>query len=318
MPAVRKAAAGKENRKSTLSALLSSDAESDAAVDVQPKKRARTKAPLKAINANHASDDDEIAPPSAAKKARSGVKAAKPKRLDTIKDAGKSVTPVQKLTMRKTQQVSSTSEQANAVQVDTNVGKTRKRKDVAAPEIQAMDPASPDTPAAAKVSLPSKALKPYTGASRDPRFDSLLEKYESLKSKRVTEAERLFANYKTAAEQRFKSSDELIQALRTELREKAASAGRGDERKLAQSEEAAAKLKSQVQKLQAQLQVLQTQNNKATNPNSSPTNLEDMLNLYVDLSGLFVRDVKRTGNDIVYDCIHSGKNGSKSHNFNPR
>ena len=35
-------------------------------------------------------------------------------------------------------------------------------------------------------------------------------------------------------------------------------------------------------------------------------------NLYSDLTGLIIRDVKREAGDDVYDCIQTGRNGSKS------
>jgi hypothetical protein len=38
-------------------------------------------------------------------------------------------------------------------------------------------------------------------------------------------------------------------------------------------------------------------------------------NLYSDLTGLIIRDVKRERDDDVYDCIQTGRNGSKSLNF---
>lgn len=34
--------------------------------------------------------------------------------------------------------------------------------------------------------------------------------------------------------------------------------------------------------------------------------------LYSDLTGLIIRDVKREAEDDVYDCIQTGRNGSKS------
>ena len=34
-------------------------------------------------------------------------------------------------------------------------------------------------------------------------------------------------------------------------------------------------------------------------------------NLYSDLTGLIIRDVKREDGDDVYDCIQTGRNGSK-------
>jgi hypothetical protein len=133
------------------------------------------------------------------------------------------------------------------------------------------------------------------------------------------------------------ASDKLISSLKAEIASQSSLAkeSRGLKKKVESQLEEMSTLKAQVAQLKASLEEAQTQNKTlstklaanrgavasgdATNSKAQSSNIgvtggqaaqlkED---LYSDLTGLIIRGVKREAEDDTFDCIQTGRNGSR-------
>jgi hypothetical protein len=183
------------------------------------------------------------------------------------------------------------------------------------------------------------------------KYENLQLKYESLEDLGKNDAETNFEKLKRASDQKAKDANELISSLKKELSDvrKSSSAVTSEtsglqkqvssltasndkittERdelkeklKVSQNEikSMEAKLIAARQQLSSSVLEAKAQVTAASKLNSSSTaGLGDAHkeakmkeNLYADLTGLIVCGVKRMDGEDVYDCIQTGRNGSKS------
>lgn len=176
------------------------------------------------------------------------------------------------------------------------------------------------------------------------KYENLQLKYESLEDVSKEDAETNFQQLKRASDQKAKGANELIAALKKDLADVRKSAGSSEKKQIstltATNEKIAAerddlkeKLKvsqNEVKSMEAKLiaarqqlssSVLEAkaQATAATKlSHNSTAGLGDAQkeakmkeNLYADLTGLIVCGVKRLDGEDVYDCIQTGRNGSK-------
>ncbi|KAK9239810.1 chromosome segregation protein Csm1/Pcs1-domain-containing protein [Lipomyces kononenkoae] len=147
-------------------------------------------------------------------------------------------------------------------------------------------------------------------------YDALQTRFSRLSELRETTAEAALSSYRDSAERRYAAADELITTLRTELSE------RSNQIKMMSSrvEEATNadreldELEKTVQKLRQENAVLQSKLVARVAPvagtGSSATIAQLKEDLFSDLSGLIIRDVRVEQDKTVYDCLQTGRNGA--------
>lgn len=182
------------------------------------------------------------------------------------------------------------------------------------------------------------------------KYENLQLKYESLEDVGKGDAETNFEKLKRASDQKTKAANEAISALKKELadlrksssavtsensglQKQVAGLANFNEKVTAERDELKEKLKvsqNEVKSMEAKLiaarqqlssSVLEAkaQASAATKLNSSSTTgssdaqkeAKMKENLYADLTGLIVCGVKRMDGEDVYDCIQTGRNGSR-------
>ena len=180
------------------------------------------------------------------------------------------------------------------------------------------------------------------------RFDALEVRYKKLRDVGVTEAQANYAELRRRTDERQKASETLISNLRTELAVQSAQAAEvasqrseiSDLNALSEKLKVENKsLESSLSSAQAEIRALQAKlaaergaseqrmapssavKNRVNGrqlpgtgaPDTHKTALKEQL--YGDLTGLIIRDVKRRededGDMDVYDCIQTGRNGSE-------
>ncbi|KAH8894048.1 hypothetical protein GQ53DRAFT_643788 [Thozetella sp. PMI_491] len=182
------------------------------------------------------------------------------------------------------------------------------------------------------------------------KYESLEAKYRDLREIGIKDAERNFDKFKKQAEERASASKELIANLKAELtaQKELAREGQKVKKQLAASEATADSLQSQVTSMIGSLSESKSEikslNMKLTAsrnaeaaaaakvvPGSAmkgnmmrPTAQSEAIqqatktsqmkiDLYGDLCGLIIRSIKREGDEDVYDCIQTGRDGRTLH-----
>ena len=182
-------------------------------------------------------------------------------------------------------------------------------------------------------------------SSMTKRFEALETRYERLQEVGIKEAEANYDELKKRGEERHKAAENLVSHLRTELAVQSAAAAEAKDLKAKVDEltSLAEKMKSEKEALEASLKAAQAEvkalqvklvasragSEQRVVPGSTTkganvkggagADAQKMAikeQLYGDLTGLIIRDVKKREDDEgsmdVYDCIQTGKNGSKS------
>lgn len=182
------------------------------------------------------------------------------------------------------------------------------------------------------------------------KYENLHLKYESLEDIGKRSAESNFEKLKRASDQKAKDAQELIAALRKELAEAKQSSSSAssettgmqkqitsleatNEKTTAECNTLKEKLKvseNEVKSLEAKLNAARQQisntaqetkmleaaakKNSSISVNQSESQKEAKMkeNLYADLTGLIISGVRRHEGEDVYNCIQTGRNGSKS------
>ncbi|KAK7208452.1 chromosome segregation protein Csm1/Pcs1-domain-containing protein [Myxozyma melibiosi] len=149
------------------------------------------------------------------------------------------------------------------------------------------------------------------------QHESLKAKFSKLSNLRETAAEAALTSYKSSAERRFAAADELITELRGELLERSRKIKQMESavKDTSASEETVAKLNTTIQKLSQENSMLKAKFLTTSNTASSgghPTTPIDKLkeDIISDLTGLIVRDVRKDGENVVFDCLQAGRNGA--------
>ena len=163
-------------------------------------------------------------------------------------------------------------------------------------------------------------------------------KYRSLRDVGIKEAEANFANLKRQADLKTEAADKLIASLRAELDTQTALAqeSRSREQQLKERGAEVAALRGAKTELSQKLEEAKSENRtlsaklastrsqSAQPPSSSAVKgsghagagnaqmAQLKEELYSDLTGLILRDVKREKEADVFDCIQTGRNGSMS------
>lgn len=326
MPPKKRAAAVKETRRNvqkTLSGLIDSDEDDDASVvelartenwQSRNGRRAMDRAIDHAMDSaaseseQEEEDDDEIipvVPPSVSRKPKpSAVKKKQP----MVRDETPMTKPRKGANHAKTVSAKKSTPAVPArLKKQASLDMIAEREDREDSLSQ-----SEGTPAAARVGYVGEDNNDLRRKLTDLRrqHDSLLEKYSKMKCKRTTQAEELLASYKTRAEERYKASDEVIASLTKELED--ASKLAHEAKQVKREPDRSREIESLQSQLMAALNEGDMLSAKLHARSTGPFNKykED---IYADLSGLLVRDMKLEDDSVTYDCIHSGKNGSESY-----
>ncbi|KAG5518845.1 hypothetical protein PMAC_002376 [Pneumocystis sp. 'macacae'] len=147
------------------------------------------------------------------------------------------------------------------------------------------------------------------------KMEEFEKKYISLKDLRQTEVESNFCTYREAAESQFKASEVLIDSLTKNIDAKekklndllshidSLEAEKREFEKLSEklkfAEQALVRANSQISYLNAKL---------SSHSSASIVQLKE--DLYSDLTGLLIRDVKSDSKKTVFDCLQTGRNGT--------
>lgn len=167
-----------------------------------------------------------------------------------------------------------------------------------------------------------KSLDIHDDLDMEKRFEEAIrkmeefeKKYNCLKDLRQTQVESNFLAYRETAESRFKASQALIDSLTEDLNIK--------DKKLAdllsslnnlkiqkhEFEKMSENLKSTEQALsRAKSQIAHLNAKLSLRSNASIVQLKE--ELYSDLTGLLIRDVKLDSKKTVFDCLQTGRNGT--------
>ncbi|KAK9367263.1 chromosome segregation protein Csm1/Pcs1-domain-containing protein [Lipomyces kononenkoae] len=147
-------------------------------------------------------------------------------------------------------------------------------------------------------------------------YDALQTRFSQLSELRETTAEAALSSYRESAERRYAAADDLIATLRAELSE------RSNQIKMMSSrvEEATNadreldELEKAVQKLQQENAVLQSKllarGAPVAGAGGSAAIAQLKEDLFSDLSGLIIRDVRVEQDKTLYDCLQTGRNGA--------
>ncbi|KAK4065717.1 uncharacterized protein Triagg1_8486 [Trichoderma aggressivum f. europaeum] len=168
------------------------------------------------------------------------------------------------------------------------------------------------------------------------KYSKLEARYRELQELGVKKAEQNFELLKAQAEENTRVANELIAQLKEEVAEQSKSIQRAEkvQLQLGQSETEADALRAQLAEANQSLSQAKSEtktlytklaasrqiepNNKGSAPGNRAAlaekenkqiaqNKED---LYADLTGLIVRDVRRIDKEDVFDCIQTGRNGT--------
>ncbi|KAK9468748.1 chromosome segregation protein Csm1/Pcs1-domain-containing protein [Lipomyces arxii] len=139
-------------------------------------------------------------------------------------------------------------------------------------------------------------------------YDALRIRFAKLAELRETKAEQLLKSYRVSAQQRFAASDSLIENLKIQIEQKEKMIADMESRTkdADQTQERAEELEATIARLQQENTILQSK----VLAKSSTSSLKLREELFADLSGLIIRDVKTEDNKIIYDCLQTGRNGA--------
>ncbi|KAK9324758.1 chromosome segregation protein Csm1/Pcs1-domain-containing protein [Lipomyces orientalis] len=147
-------------------------------------------------------------------------------------------------------------------------------------------------------------------------YKALQARFAQLSELRQTAAEAALSSYRESAERRYAAADELITTLREELRDRSKQI-----KEMSSRVEEAAKVEGEVEELEKRVEKLRQENAvlqskllargstvAATGSSSAVPQLKE--DLFSDLSGLIIRDVRVEDDKTVYDCLQTGRNGA--------
>ncbi|KAK9248766.1 chromosome segregation protein Csm1/Pcs1-domain-containing protein [Lipomyces tetrasporus] len=147
-------------------------------------------------------------------------------------------------------------------------------------------------------------------------YKALQARFAQLSELRETVAEAALSSYRESAERRYAAADELITTLRDELRERSKQI-----KEMSSRVEEAAKVEGDLEELEKTAEKLRQENAvlqskllargstvAATGSSSAVPQLKE--DLFSDLSGLIIRDVRVEDDKTVYDCLQTGRNGA--------
>ncbi|KAL7962814.1 chromosome segregation protein Csm1/Pcs1 domain-containing protein [Trichoderma compactum] len=168
------------------------------------------------------------------------------------------------------------------------------------------------------------------------KYSKLEARYQELRELGVKKAEQNFELLKAQAEENTRVANELIAQLKEEVAEQSKSIQRAEkvQVQLGQSETEADALRAQLAEANQSLSQAKSEtktlytklaasrqiepNNKGSAPgnraalagkeNKQVAQIKE--DLYADLTGLIVRDVRRIDKEDVFDCIQTGRNGT--------
>lgn len=147
------------------------------------------------------------------------------------------------------------------------------------------------------------------------KMEEYQKKYKCLRDLRQTEVESNFYAYRETAESRFKASQELIDSLTkdVEIKDKKLkdmiSYVNDSKVQKQEIEKLSEKLKFTEQALnRANSQITYLNAKLSSRSNTSITQLKE--ELYSDLTGLLIRDVKTDSKKTIFDCLQTGRNGT--------
>ncbi|OZJ05857.1 hypothetical protein BZG36_00863 [Bifiguratus adelaidae] len=174
-------------------------------------------------------------------------------------------------------------------------------------------------------------------------YKELEAKYNNLRSLRITEAEENLMEFKKALDDRIQATEKVVEQLKAEnrmlekeadtLRARANSSGHGHTDELSSreraleleinklrenerlAEENTAVLHKEIQSLKRKALKLERENDNHHNARSLEMSTGDVdgaicKDFYNDLSGVFIRDVKKTDKGLLFDCLQTGPNGT--------
>ncbi|KAL6697778.1 chromosome segregation protein Csm1/Pcs1 domain-containing protein [Trichoderma pleuroticola] len=168
------------------------------------------------------------------------------------------------------------------------------------------------------------------------KYSKLEARYQELQELGVKKAEQNFELLKAQAEENTRVANELIAQLKEEVAEQSKSIQRAEkvQVQLGQSETEADALRAQLAEANQSLSQAKSEtktlytklaasrqiepNNKGSAPGNRAALAEKESkqvaqikeDLYADLTGLIVRDVRRIDKEDVFDCIQTGRNGT--------
>ncbi|KAL6791413.1 chromosome segregation protein Csm1/Pcs1 domain-containing protein [Trichoderma sp. SZMC 28013] len=168
------------------------------------------------------------------------------------------------------------------------------------------------------------------------KYSKLEARYQELQELGVKKAEQNFELLKAQAEENTRVANELIAQLKEEVAEQSKSIQRAEkvQVQLGQSETEADALRAQLAEANQSLSQAKSETKtlytklaasrqiEPSNKGSAPGNRAALAekenkqvaqikeDLYADLTGLIVRDVRRIDKEDVFDCIQTGRNGT--------
>ncbi|EMR08128.1 hypothetical protein PNEG_03566 [Pneumocystis murina B123] len=147
------------------------------------------------------------------------------------------------------------------------------------------------------------------------KMEEFEEKYNCLKNLRQTEVESNFLAYQEIAESRFKASQALIDSLTKDMDIK--------DKRLNELSSCLVDLKAQKKEFEKISENLKSTEQALNHAKSQISYLNTKLSsrsklsmvqlkeeLYSDLTGLLIRDVKSDSKKTVFDCLQTGRNGT--------
>ncbi|KAK9327070.1 chromosome segregation protein Csm1/Pcs1-domain-containing protein [Lipomyces starkeyi] len=176
------------------------------------------------------------------------------------------------------------------------------------------DPSSPAADVEQKTELiTSGGSDPYQALQK--HYDALQTRFSRLSELRETTAEAALSSYRESAERRYAAADELITTLRAELGERSKQIKEMSSRveEATKADHELDELERTVQKLRQENAILQSKllargAVAASGGSSAIAQLKE--DLFSDLSGLIIRDVRVEDDKTVYDCLQTGRNGA--------
>ncbi|KAK9454274.1 chromosome segregation protein Csm1/Pcs1-domain-containing protein [Dipodascopsis uninucleata] len=145
------------------------------------------------------------------------------------------------------------------------------------------------------------------------RDSELRHRFLRLQRLRESDAEAALKAYRESAERRYAAADALIEALGNDLAaaHKEIAILRAGAAEAATYKERVETLESSVTRHEKEAAILQARISAASSSNGSGTGSSALKEeLFTDLSGLIVRDVRSEDEQVTYDCLQTGRNGA--------
>ncbi|KAK9460962.1 chromosome segregation protein Csm1/Pcs1-domain-containing protein [Lipomyces oligophaga] len=146
------------------------------------------------------------------------------------------------------------------------------------------------------------------------QYTALRTRLARLITLKQTDAEHILELYKESSERRFSAAEELIATLKKSNSDQSQKISRLEERleeALAAADEVQ-RLDLEVEKLSQENKMLKSKflSTSTTTTTQSSTALDQLKDDMVsDLTGLLIRDIRKEGSNVVFDCLQTGRNG---------